>query len=388
MAASRESGIILDSEMSFIVIMHSFVSCTTCLKPYPQSSVPFRCPDCGGVYDLSGDIHFDLAGVNLKNRGVWKYSQSIGLDDPSLSVTMGEGDTPLIPDVYRGVQIAYKCEFQNPTGSYKDRGSTVLASFLKSRFIQTAVEDSSGNAGASFAAYAARAGLQASIYVPKSASGPKRDQIEAYGAQLVTIPGPRSNAAQAVLEKAQEGVCYASHAYLPFGMLGVATIAFEIFEQMGGIPGTVIAPAGHGSLLLGIARGFRALVNAGYAVRMPVLIGVQAEACDPISASFHGRSLSVNEKMEKPTIAEGVKVVKPVRMVPLIHAVRESGGDFISIPEIDIISARNELAIRGFYVEPTSALVWSALKKLKEPISEPVVLILTGSGLKSNYLEK
>jgi threonine synthase len=147
----------------------------------------------------------------------------------------------------------------NPTGSFKDRGSAVLVSALKAAGVEEVVEDSSGNAGASLAAYAARAAIQARIYVPEYASGPKRLQISAFGAQVVQIPGPRSATAEAVQREAKEGIAYASHAYLPHGIAGIATIAFEIAEQLKGSPGTVITPVGHGTLLLGLHRGFHAM---------------------------------------------------------------------------------------------------------------------------------
>ncbi len=127
----------------------------------------------------------------------------------------------------------------------------------------------SGNAGASFAAYAAKAGIQARVFVPEYASGPKSQQIAAYGAELVRVPGPRSAAADAVLAEARAGKAYASHAYLPFGLAGYATIAFELYEAMGDAPGTIVAPVGHGGLLLGLVRGFRALQASGAITNMP-----------------------------------------------------------------------------------------------------------------------
>ncbi len=129
--------------------------------------------------------------------------------------------------------------------------------FYTSAEYKSAVEDSSGNAGASFAAYAARGGIKARVFIPESASGPKRRQIETYGAELIPVSGPRSAAAEAVEREAQAGEVYASHAYLPFGMAGIATIAYEIFEQLGRAPGTVIAPAGHASLVLGYSARFQ-----------------------------------------------------------------------------------------------------------------------------------
>ena len=291
-------------------------------------------------------------------------------------VSLGEGNTPLLWAEAFGRQVAFKCEYQNPTGSFKDRGSAALVTFLKSRGVTEAVEDSSGNAGASFAAYAARAGIKARVFVPESASGPKRRQIEMYGAELVTVAGPRSNAAEAVRRAADAGAVYASHAYLPFNLPGYATIAGEIAAQLGGrVPGAVILPAGQGGLLLGAWRGFLALNPAGATREAPRMVGVQAEACSPLVRSQ-------KSKAEGQTLAEGVRVNDPLRKDAVKKAVEESGGWWVAVEEKEILPGRDALAHKGFYVEPTSALVWKALEESLPKLPDPVVVILTGSGLK------
>ena len=207
----------------------------------------------------------------------------------AVSVSLGEANTPLVRADAFGRQVFFKCEHFNPTGSFKDRGTAMLVSFLASRGVREALEDSSGNAGASFAAYAARAGIQASVFVPESAAGPKRMQIGMYGADLVLVPGRRSDATTAARKAAEGGAVYASHAYLPLNIAGYATCAFEISEQLGAGPGAVIVPAGQGGLLLGLGRGFRALQDAGVIHDVPVLIGVQAAACAPLVALVRNR---------------------------------------------------------------------------------------------------
>ena len=134
------------------------------------------------------------------------------------------------------------------------------------------------------AAYAARAGIKARIFIPEFASGPKKRQIEAYGAELVTIPGSRSDVTNAVRKVADGGTAYASHAYIPFNLPGYATAAYEIFEQVGKMPGAVVVPAGQGGLLLGLARGFDALRKVHKQDTSPMMIGVQARACAPLYA--------------------------------------------------------------------------------------------------------
>jgi threonine synthase len=278
-----------------------------------------------------------------------------------------------------GKRVGFKLEYQNPTGSYKDRASAVLAGYLLNRNIREAVEDSSGNAGASFAAYAAKTRVKANIYVPASASGPKRKQIEAYGANLIPVDGPRSEAARMVRQAADQGIPYASHAYLPFGMLGIATIAYELFEQTGGRIGTIISPVGHGSLFLGIIRGFLALHAAGLLKKMPFLVGVQASNCSPVYDAYSQIPL---RDYSEPTVAEGVRVVSPVRGAAILELFQQNNGKIVTVDEESILSSRSQLATRGIYVEPTSALVWSALKQEIDQVVDPVVLVMTGSGYK------
>ena len=297
--------------------------------------------------------------------------------------TLGEGDTPLVAEELEQGRVYFKCEHLNPTGSFKDRGTMVLVSALKAVGVEQAIEDSSGNAGASFAAYAARAGIRARVFVPDYASGPKRAQIEAYGAELVRILGPRSETAQAVLRAAENGSVYASHTHLPHIMTGMATIAFEIAEDLGRAPGAMILPVGQGTLLLGAYLGFKALMEAGVTENMPVLIGVQAQACAPLWAVHMGGPARLDWVQEKETLAEGIRIVYPLRGDSVLRAVEETGGAFVAVEEAEIERGLSELALRGFLVEPTSAVIWPALGKLRTELPEPVVAVLTGSGFKA-----
>jgi threonine synthase len=343
--------------------------------------LPYVCEKCGGIFDYDSPPIFDQKKVEIQ-QGMWKYHHTFELPDNALTVTLGEGQTPLIWAEFKRHKIGFKMEQLNPTGSYKDRGSAVLVSHLQVRGIKEAVEDSSGNAGASFAAYAARAGIRANVYVPESSSGPKRKQIESYGVNLIPIPGERANAANAVKIAAERGLPYASHAYLPFGLMGIATIAYELIEQMESVPGTVVAPVGHGGLLLGIIRGFQALQNAKTIQELPYFVGVQAEACAPIVERFNKKEINTSDRSHIVTIAEGVKVTNPSRGETLLKLLDEGHGEFIAIKEIEIEKDFHELARLGFFVEPTSALVWSAVKEKVNKMPEPIIAILTGSGLK------
>jgi threonine synthase len=218
--------------------------------------------------------------------------------------------------------------------------------------------------------------------VPASASGPKRTQIERYGAQLTPVPGPRSAAAEAVLGEVEKGAVYASHAYLPFGLPGIATIAYELWEELGAAPGSVVTPVGQGSLLLGIRRGFAALHQEGLIPQMPYLVGVQARACPPVWTGFTKGKEAIQQVEEGPTVAEGIRVRHPVWADALLNEIAPQSGTFVAVEEEKILPAYHDLARRGVYVEPTSAVVWSALEQMIGKAPEPIILVVTGSGLK------
>jgi len=359
------------------------IICTNCRRPYPETGAPYRCPKCHGLYDFAVWPAYVPPDATYA-PGIWRYRAAFGLPDTAPLISLGEGNTPLVWANAYGRQIAFKCEMQNPSGSFKDRGAATLVSFLCARKVNEAIEDSSGNAGAAFAAYAARAGLRARVFVPEAASGPKRRQIAAYGAQVVNVPGPRSNAAEAVRQEAETGIVYASHASLPFNLPGYATLAYEIVEQLGRAPGTLILPAGQGGLLLGAARGFAALRTAGRISQTPHIVGVQARACAPLWALSEYGPAGLQWVTETATAAEGVRVHHPLRGDAVLAAVEASGGKLIAVEEPAILPGRDELASRGFYVEPTSAIVWDALAQLGQELADPVVVVLTGSGLKSS----
>jgi threonine synthase len=360
--------------------MMAQIACLNCGRPYPESGLPHVCPDCGGLFDFVDLPAFETVEGSVS--GLWRFAPTFGLPAETPQLSLGEGGTPLVWSEAFGRSVAFKCEYLNPSGSFKDRGSAVLVSALAGRGVQAAVEDSSGNAGASFAAYAARAVVKARVFVPGSASGPKLQQIEAYGAQVVPVPGERVRATGAALEAVQQGAAYASHAYLPFNLPGYATLAYELYETFGEAPGAVVIPAGQGGLLLGVGRGFQSLRRSGLIERLPLLIGVQAAACAPLWAEINGQPWNGSQ----PTLAEGVAVSQPLRAEAVLAVVKESGGRFVAVDESFIIPGRDELARRGLYVELTSALVWRALQETLPGLTDPVVAVLTGSGLKSSLL--
>ena len=360
-------------------------SCSTCALPYPDIGLPHLCPRCGGVFGID---RIDYTGVESSERvppGVWRYKRSLGLAEDAKQVYLGEGGTPLVEREIRGKRVAFKLENLNPTGSFKDRGTAVLTSFILSRGISEVVEDSSGNAGASLAAYSSALGIKNKIFVPESASGPKLQQMLTSGAQVVRVPGAREAAHQAALAcVAESKLPYASHALLPMGIGGIATIAYELAEQLGQMPGSVIAPVGHGSLFLGLLLGTRALCGQNPDLELPLMIGVQPANCAPLAARWERK---VFTGCKGASLAEGTQIEKPVRGEQILSLLRPNEDLMMAVEEQDLLLAFHELAEMGFYVEPTSAMVWSALKRLIEKLPEPIVLVFSGSGLKFRQQE-
>lgn len=358
--------------------------CHSCNRLYPADTTMYICQTCGGYFDL---VFEDTGkGEPLANFiSIERLMRATGLPESAEFVSLGEGHTPVIQASLFGRNVYFKLEFQNPTASYKDRGSAALATFLKSQGISSAIEDSSGNAGASFAAYAARAGINARIFIPEGSGGPKRRQIEAYGASIITVPGPRSDAAEMAKEEARKGIVYASHAYQPHVLVGYLSIAFELVDQIGIAPGCVVVPAGQGNLLFALGKGFQFMKQAGMIAEMPALIGVQSMACAPLWAvsKYGGAGLSLI--VEQPTLAEGVKIKAPVRGDAILQLVKASGGEFLVVDEMAIGQGRDELARLGFYLEPTSGLIWDAIFQIGDRYRDPIVAILTGSGLKVDF---
>ena len=358
------------------------IICQECQKPYPLEPFPHLCPSCGGVFGFGDGISYSADKVESELPGIWRYRHTFSLPQGAPQITLGEGNTPLLWSKVFGKEVGFKLESLNPTGSFKDRGTAVLVSWLAAAGIQEAVEDSSGNAGASFAAYAARAGIKAKIFIPSYASGPKRSQIESYGAEVIAVPGPRSKAAEAVIQEVKGGAPYASHAFLPQGTAGIATIAFELIQQMDQVPGTILLPVGHGSLLLGIALGFQGLKQSGVIDRLPMIIGIQAAVCAPLYQAYVNESPELISAAEGKTIAEGVQISDPYHGKEVLRAGRACGGKFLAVEEGEITNGQERLAETGVHVELTSALIWNGLEQIHQDCSEPIVCILTGHGLK------
>ena len=359
--------------------------CLSCKRTHPYDTYRWRC-ECGGVFELEGAPGFAQDEIETSDFSLWRYRAMLPVKYEEGVISLGEGFTPLVETQAYGTKIHCKLEFLAPTGSFKDRGTAVLVNVLRWMGVKRVVEDSSGNAGASLAAYAARSGIEAEIYVPAYALPNKLAQIAVYGAKLVKVEGPRERAAQAAQEAAAQGAYYASHYYNPFTLEGLKTIAYEICEQLGWrAPDNLILPVGHGTLLLGAYRGFNDLLTAGLIEKPPRLFAIQAETCAPLYEAYQ-RGLDDAFPIEKDeTVAEGISIAQPVRGRQILAAVRETGGAVLAVDDETTLHARDQLARRGLYVEPTSAAAIAALRQLRGPIGpeEITVVPLTGSGLKS-----
>jgi len=362
-------------------------SCGSCGNAYSSKDFPYVCPQCEGIFELNLPLAVEETTVGFPTRrGLARYHRVLPLPPDAHLVSLGEGGTPLLPQTIEERTVYFKCEHLNPTGSFKDRGTAVVVSALLAEGVNEAVEDSSGNAGASLAAYCSRAGIRASIFVPEYAAGPKRAQIVKAGAEIVSVPGPRSAASAAVRRRVEAGTAYASHAHLPHVHAGMATIAFEIVEQLGAVPGAMVLPLGQGTLLLGVYYGFQSLLAAGRIEAIPKIVGVQARACAPIWAAHVGGKDRRDRIEEGTTLAEGIRIARPLRLDAVLAAVEETGGRVVALEEQQIGEGRDALASLGFYVEPTSAVVWPALHEVLPELPDPVVAVLTGSGFKDTRI--
>jgi threonine synthase len=363
--------------------MSKFI-CTQCKKEYALSEKIWRC-QCGSLLDIEFESRFPLDRIRKRKSTLWRYKEAIPVDDHSNAVTFGEGFTPLVELDIGGRAVFVKQDYLCPTGSFKDRGMSVLISKIKELHITTVVEDSSGNAGASIAAYCARAKIECEIFVPEQISPGKLAQIRLYGARLHRINGSRDQTARAAIEASRKNY-YASHYWNPFFLQGTKTFSFEVCEQLDWqAPDTVILPVGNGSLLLGAYIGFAELMNSGIIDKMPRIIGVQVEDCAPIASAFRRNLDYIPDIIGQKTIAQGVAIAKPVRGMQVIEAVKMTGGDFITVHYQEILHALRELCENGFLVEPTAAVAIAACKRYVRDSrpNEVIVSVLTGSGLKT-----
>ncbi len=349
--------------------------CFKCGQNWQADPFLWRC-SCGSplLWQPRDDLTKDR--IVGDDWSLWRYRPFLSLPNGARPVSLGEGATPLIqtPDG----KSFLKLDFLNPTGSFKDRGASVLVSVLKAVRVQQVAEDSSGNAGVALSAYCRLAGIHCHIFVPRYASPGKLYALQQFGA-LLHLTENRDAAAAQVLNSVQSGSVYASHTYHPYYLQGTKTVAFEIAEQLNwkiGKHHSLFIPVGNGDLLLGIHLGFTELFLSRIIKSLPRLHCVQAEACAPICNAVYGWGVPLTE-----TVAEGVAVPQPPRLHQIIDAVKGTGGDFIAVPETSILNAQDELTQLGLWVEPTGAIAYAGWDLAGRPIG--TIVLVTGAGWKS-----
>ena len=354
-------------------------------KHYPLSDRRWRSDDGHPllVTPLPGIGRDD---IERRERSIWRYRAALPVDIAQ-PASMGEGCTPLVQKSWGGLRPFFKLEWFNPTSSFKDRGATVMVSFLRQLGIEAILEDSSGNGGAAIAAAGAAAGMRVKILAPSYTPVPKVAQIRAFGAEVQLVDGPREESEYEAIRQSEQ-IFYASHNWHPFFLQGTKSLAYELWEDLDfQAPDNIIIPAGAGSNVLGCHIGFKELLRAGQITRLPKLFAAQPLNCSPIDAVFTAGADGPSQREVKPTIAEGTAIRAPLRMAEILHALRESGGGTVALTEDEIAQAVRRLARTGLYAEPTSSSAAAALEILERRgsirASETTVVLLTGTGLKS-----
>lgn len=349
--------------------------CARCGGTWELGSLRWKC-HCGGLLDLVGPVADPLVGRPDPPAGPYLERYRAALPPGGAGVDLGALVTPAV-ELSPGVWV--KADYEQPTGSFKDRGAAVMVGVAASFGVRSVLLDSSGNAGRAVAACAARAGLQCAVYLPAGTGAAKVAAISELGATVVEVPGGRPDAAAAAAAAASEpgAAFYASHVYQPAFHHGVKTLAFELFEQVAGVEdGTVVVPAGNGTLVLGLWLGFAALLAAGRARRCPAILAVQADRCAPLVGPG-------GVSGDTATAATGIAIADPPRGAQIRGAALASGGGVIAVTEDAIGSAVSDLHGRGFPVGSTGAVAWAALRSGREGAygtgrAGPVVAVLTG----------
>jgi len=382
--------------------MPAALACPDCERAYDDR---WRC-SCGHPLELVGPAPPDSGrgfapaeAFERSGRGLWAFAPLMAVDP---AVTLGEGFTPLA--AADGWDAGFKLEYVSPTGSFKDRGATATLSRAADLGAERVVEDSSGNAGVAVATYAARGGLDCRVFVPADATPGKLRAIERAGAAVERVEGSRGDVTAACVDAVTAGEAwYASHAWRPSFLEGTATFAYEVALQFGSdgdrppgvtgqpaplpdpepplsVPDAVVVPVGHGTLLLGAARGFRRLRAVGWTDRVPRLLGVQAAGYDPIARAFGTDREGSNDR------ADGIRVREPVRRGAIVEAIRSTGGDCVAVGAAAVERELDRLHRAGLYTEATCAVAPAGLETYRErgdvEPGDGVIVALTGSGMK------
>ena len=360
-------------------------ACSSCREEFLPSPAILQCEFC----DAPLDIKYIQPYIATSDNGTLEAPSPLEVRSDQFS--LGEGNTPIItlPNLSNllGIKLLTKNEAQNPTGSFKDRGTSILISCLRSFGIKEIVEDSSGNAGSSISAYSAAAGIKAHIFAPETAPQPKINQIKVYGAIHHPVAGSRDKVMEVAKKYAADNnLTYASHNLSPYFIEGTKSFGYELMsDRKYMFPSDIVIPVGNGSLYIGIYKAMNELLQSDHIERMPRMHFVQAESVKPIASAV--RNETWNSQMVSTTKAGGIAVGSPPRIDQVIDIMKTSGGQCDTVQENEIIDWQLKLAkLEGIYSEPTSAAAFAGTLKLiqsgKIPKDSTVLVPITGSGLK------
>ena len=374
--------------------------CINCGKSFPLG-LYYRCDSCDFPLEVTfGPFLLDGPIEHNEHQGIWHYQPMLPYVKPENRVTLGEGSTPLIESKRLGSELGLsslyiKNEGQNPTGSFKDRPIAFSISIAKEFRVGTVVLSSTGNAGASLSAFAARAGLRAIIFISKGTPPAKITQMVLHGALIIPVDGSLPDAFWLAYQSACKwGWMDLTTTFLcPYGVEGDKTVAYELFQQLGRSPDWVIVPVSVGPLAVGIYKGFVDLKALGLVSKLPRIVAAQAAGCAPIARAFE-RGMQEVEPWDEPihTIAGGIADSLngyEKDGTYLLRMIRASGGVATASNDDDILqAARLTASLEGIFCEPTGAVSIAAIHQVKKvpafSADDCVVCLMTGHGLKAN----
>lgn len=382
----------------------SHLECTACGQRHDADTLQTLCQTCGKVlyarYDLAATAKA-VSPVDIATRAwtMWRYREVLPVRNDAFQVTLGEGGTPLLHAERLGsalgcADLYVKDEGVNPTATFKARGMAAAVSRAKELGAERLVVPSAGNAAGAMAAYAARAGMAAYVFMP--ATTPQANILESRvaGAALELVEGHIGDAGRAARERAAVSPMFdMSTMKEPYRVEGKKTLGYEIAEALGWeLPDVIVYPTGGGTGLLGMWKAFGEMEEMGWipAGRRPRMVAVQMEGCAPIVAAFHAGQESISPWENAQTVAAGLRVPGPVADYLILRCLRESGGTALTVTDEEALAAVPEIAsAEGVFACPEGAATLAALRKLlasgSVAASERIVLLNTGSGLK--YLD-
>ncbi len=379
------------------------LQCSQCDKVYSAHEVISyaSCEHCGK--NLLCTVYEHLEGItpadiDSKERSMWRYFTLLPVFDRKNIVSLGEGFTPILAleRLAKKLDLEHlflKDESLNPTGSFKARGMSMAISKAKELGIRQCIVPTAGNAGGAMSAYCAKAGIQALVVMPEHTPEIFKKECLLYGAELVLEKGLISDCAKRVAQINRKNEYFdISTLKEPYRLEGKKTMGYEIAEQMEwNLPDVILYPTGGGTGLIGMWKAFREMIKMGWITsRLPRMIAVQAENCQPIVETWLGNQKDSKSYVGKATFANGLAVPNPFGEQMILKVLLESNGKPVSVSEMEITTNMREIArCEGMLVAPEGAALWAALKKLvaENFVSrdEKILLLNTGSGYK--YLE-